>query len=210
MIFLSIQNGLKRTFLLFFSPAQTADIVNNEEVMKSVLFWIISGFVVFGIFISITCGSLYFVEFPFYSNQALFFFNLFFIYHLRGLLFSAVFSVLIYGLIRMSGTNLNFREAVKVSCIFYPAHVIPVYAGGSIAFIIVFLEQWLSPEAVGVFLCCVLYGVIWSVFIASYILRDHSGRSMLFSAGVVILSVLIVCVLNTALILSGLLIWPVS
>ncbi|MBP2132703.1 membrane-associated HD superfamily phosphohydrolase [Methanomicrobium sp. W14] len=191
MILLSVKNALKRTFLLFFSPARTADIVRNERLVQSVLYWIIAGFIAFGVMISIFFCSFYFGPFP-NAYLAPFHSCVFFVDHLKYLLYSAVFPVLIYSLMRVFKINLDFEKALKVSCVAFPAFVIPMYVGESIAILIVSFVKWLSYEVAVINYFFQLYGLIWSVFIASYILRDYSKKSLLFSIGIVVLSVLII------------------
>ena len=203
MAFVFIQKVVRKTFLLFVSPVRTAEIVQDESLRESILYWLIVGFLAFGIFISAVCCLLYLDLDGANVHQIGFVFRMFVSSHLGFLVGSAVLPAILYGLSRASGTSLGWEESVKISCTAFPALVIPLYVGGTTTLLITYAEGWLSLEAIGFTLLCLLYGIIWSGFVASYLVRSYSKRSMLFSIGLVVLSVLILYALNMAVALSG-------
>ncbi|GLI47475.1 hypothetical protein [Methanoculleus bourgensis] len=200
MLFVFIQRALRKTFLLFVSPARTAEIVQDESLTESILYWLIVGFSAFGIFISAVCWILYEGA---NAHQIGFVFRMFVSSHLGFLVGSAVLPAILYGLSQASGTSLGWEESVKISCTAYPALIIPLYVGATTTSLITYAEGWLSLEAIGFTLLCLLYGVIWSGFVASYLVQRYSNRSMLFSIGLVVLSALILYALNIVVALSG-------
>jgi len=201
MQFVFIQKALRRIFLLFLSPTQITAIVQDESLIEAILYWLIIGFFAFGIFIFGVCRLLYLDGAN--ACQIGFVFRIFFSSHLGFLVGSAALSVIFYGLSRALGTSLGLEESIKISCTAHLALVIPLYVGGTTTLLITYAEGWLSLEAIGFTLLCLLYGIIWSGFVASYLVRSYSKRSMLFSIGLVVLSVLILYALNMAVALSG-------